>query len=84
MDKLRTFINDKSTTEQFIFALECGTTIGYIRKRLSMHKNGLGGRFREKIARAIADKSGGVVPYAEIGPPETDAVPTSRSRKRAA
>jgi hypothetical protein len=78
MDKLKAHINSMTTLEQFFFAHRCGTTIGYIRKRIS-----IGGRFGQKIAAAIDRETGGKVPLAEIGPIEDEARPRSK-RQRAA
>jgi DNA-binding transcriptional regulator YdaS (Cro superfamily) len=35
METLRTYLNRLSPAEQAVFALRCGTTIGYLRKALS-------------------------------------------------
>lgn len=35
MEKLRTYLNSLTTEEQFFFARRAGTTIGYLRRRLS-------------------------------------------------
>ncbi|NBN70539.1 Cro/Cl family transcriptional regulator [Proteus sp. G2618] len=35
MEKLRIFLNSLSVPEQEMFAIRCGTTIGYLRKAIS-------------------------------------------------
>ena len=35
MEELRIFLNSLSSDEQRMFACECGTSIGYLRKALS-------------------------------------------------
>ena len=79
MDKLKAHINSMTTLEQFFFAHRCGTTIGYIRKRIS-----IGGRFGPKIAAAIDRETGGKIPFAEIGPIEADRAQQRSKRSRAA
>jgi len=38
MDKLRQYLNSLSPSDQAAYALRCGTTIGYLRKALSLRQ----------------------------------------------
>jgi DNA-binding transcriptional regulator YdaS (Cro superfamily) len=63
MDKLRAYLNSLTTREQFFFAERCGTTVGYLRKRLS-----LGGNFGPEIVMAIERESKGAVLCDDLRP----------------
>ena len=64
MEKLRAYLNSMQTDEQVNFAIACGTTINYLRKRLSDKSAALG----EKICIEIEDKSKGQVRCEELRP----------------
>ena len=60
-DKLRRFLNDLSVREQTEFAWACGTTIGYLRKRISDN-----GTIGMRIASAIDKHSLGAVTVEDL------------------
>lgn len=64
MEKLRFLLKKMTPEEQKIFALNCGTTIGYLRKRLSDKTSNLG----VKICIEIEDKSDGQVRCEDLRP----------------
>lgn len=64
MEKLRFLLKKMTPEEQKSFALSCGTTIGYLRKRLSDRTANLG----EKICIEIEDKSKGMVMCEDLRP----------------
>lgn len=66
MESLREYLNSLSLAEQQEFARRCGTTIGYIRKKLSLSKRG--GRFGEALAIAFERESGGRIRCEDICP----------------
>lgn len=63
MESLRTYLNSLTTEQQFFFARECGTTIGYLRKAISRRQK-IGGQ----IVRLLEEKSGGMVIASELRP----------------
>ncbi len=63
MDTLRTFLNSKSLNDQGEFARKCGTSIGYLRKAIS-----IGQRLSEALAMAIERHSNGAVTVEELRP----------------
>lgn len=64
MEKLRIFLNKLKKEDQIQFALDCGTTIGYLRKRLSDRKHKLG----ENICIEIESKTNGAVKCEDLRP----------------
>jgi DNA-binding transcriptional regulator YdaS (Cro superfamily) len=63
MEALRTYINDLPVPEQALFAVRCGTTIGYLRKALSV-----GARIGESICINIERESLGAVRCEDLRP----------------
>lgn len=63
MNNLRTYLNSMSPPEQEAFAARCGTTIGYLRKALSVSQ-----LLGETLALAIERESAGAVPLASLRP----------------
>ncbi|MFQ0995700.1 transcriptional regulator [Gilliamella sp. BG2] len=64
MNKLRLFLNSLTIEEQMVFAEKCGTTIKYLRKRISDRSSRLG----EKICIEIEDKTSGKVKCEDLRP----------------
>jgi len=64
MNKLKNFLNALSVSEQQEFAIRCGTTIGYLRKRLSDRKHKLG----EHICILIEENTKGKIICEELRP----------------
>lgn len=56
MEKLRLYLNSLSTDEQKAFALRCGTSVGYLRKAVS-----IGHKLGPKLAIDIERESSGAV-----------------------
>lgn len=63
MNTLRTYLNSMTRTDQEAFAARCGTTVGYLRKAISV-----GQVLRETLALAIERESGGGVPLSSLRP----------------
>ena len=63
MDKLRAYINSLSPQEQQGFAERCGTSIGYLRKALSVKPN-----LSESLCINIERESSGAVTCEELRP----------------
>jgi DNA-binding transcriptional regulator YdaS (Cro superfamily) len=63
MDTLRRYLNSLPVAEQHAFAARCGTTVGYMRKAISV-----GERFREGLVIAIERESGRKVTVEELRP----------------
>lgn len=63
LSSLRAFLSSLKPAEQLSFAARCGTTLGYIRKKLST-----GGRFGESLVIAFERESGGAVRCEELRP----------------
>jgi len=63
MEVLRTYINDLPVQDQALFAVRCGTTIGYLRKALSV-----GARIGESICINIERESLGAVRCEDLRP----------------
>ncbi|MBN5011479.1 hypothetical protein JY406_02560 [Stenotrophomonas maltophilia] len=63
MDTLRTYLGTLAPEEQAAFAVNAGTTIGYLRKALSKRT-----RFDGALARRLDEQSGGVVSRSELRP----------------
>ncbi|BBE09645.1 Uncharacterized protein MCB1EB_1484 [Mycoavidus cysteinexigens] len=55
MSKLRTYINSLSTAKQIEFATACNTTMGYIRKAISIQQK-MGAELCASIERATNGK----------------------------
>lgn len=64
MEKLRYFLKNMKTNEQKDFAIKCGTTIGYLRKRMSDRKHRLG----EHICISIEENSNGKIRCEDLRP----------------
>lgn len=64
MNKLKDFLNALPVIEQREFAIKCGTTIGYLRKRLSDRKHKLG----EHICILIEGNTEGKIVCEELRP----------------
>lgn len=63
MEKLRAYINSLSPQQQQGFAERCGTSIGYLRKALSVKPN-----LSESLCINIERESGGAVTCEELRP----------------
>ncbi|CAN0620454.1 protein of unknown function [Burkholderia multivorans] len=63
MEKLRNFLNSMSPGEQISFAERCGTTIGYLRKAISV-----GQLLRAGLCVAIERASNGAVTRRDLHP----------------
>ena len=63
MDKLRAYLKSLPSAEQEAFAARCGTTLGYLRKALSV-----GQRISEGLAMRIEIESARTVRAEEICP----------------
>ncbi len=63
MEKLLAYINSLSTVAQAEFAARCGTTVGYLRKAIS-----IGQRLGEDICIAIDEETGGKVACEDLRP----------------
>lgn len=61
MERLREFLNNMSPEEQAAFARRCGTSIGYLRKAISV-----GQTLGETLALNIERESAGSVPLCSI------------------
>ncbi|OCG12730.1 YdaS family helix-turn-helix protein [Gilliamella apicola] len=64
MEKLRLFLRTMKPDEQQIFALNCGTTINYLRKKISDRSSNLG----VKICIEIENQSCGEVRCEDLRP----------------
>ena len=62
MEKLREYLNTRSTLEQEQFARRCGTSIGYLRKCVSQ------GEMGAAVAIAVDRGSDGLVPFESLCP----------------
>lgn len=79
MEPLRQYLNSLTRPEQEAFCTRCGTTLGYLRKAISM-----GQRLNGGLAVAIERETGGVVPV-EVTRPDIDwSVVRQSDPKRAA
>jgi DNA-binding transcriptional regulator YdaS (Cro superfamily) len=78
MDELRAFLNSMSTDQQFAFARRCNTTIGYLRKCLSV------GTIGYELAVTIDRESFGQVPVERLRPDVDIAHLRNRRRRPAA
>lgn len=74
MDKFRAFLNAKTTHEQNLFAWSCGTTLGYLRKRISL------GWMTPKLANRIERESRGAFLAADIPTSPGTSAPSSLSQ----
>lgn len=63
MESLRRYLNSLPVDEQAAFAGRAGTTIGYLRKALSV-----GSRFDGALARRLDEESSGAVDRHELRP----------------
>ena len=63
MDTLRDYLNSMSPPEQVEFAARCGTSVGYLRKAISLGQN-LG----DRIVIAIERESDGAVTCESLRP----------------
>lgn len=62
-ESLRAYLNSLPTPEQADFAIRAGTTIGYLRKAMSVKP-----RIDGAIVRKLDEKSGGAVSRHELRP----------------
>ena len=72
MDTLRLYLNDLSKAEKSLYAERSGTTIGYLRKAISLRQ-----RLGAALVRRLDEESGGIVSRHELrpdvfGPPPTN------------
>jgi DNA-binding transcriptional regulator YdaS (Cro superfamily) len=79
MEKLRVLLNSMTTDQQFHFARRCGTTIGYLRKRINTKAPG---RFGLEIASAIERESFGQVRVEDLLPDADIAHLRARAARR--
>lgn len=63
METLRTYLNKLTPDEQVSFCVRCKTTIGYLRKAMSV-----GQRIGESLCIEIERESGGAVKCEELRP----------------
>jgi DNA-binding transcriptional regulator YdaS (Cro superfamily) len=63
MEALRIYLNSLKPADQKQFAKRCGTTIGYLRKAISIRQS-----LAEKVVIAIERESGGKVPVEGLRP----------------
>jgi len=63
MEKLRTYLNERSVAEQIAFAIGCGTKLGYFRKALSAKQ-----KFSEGLCMRIEAQSDGQVRCEDLRP----------------
>lgn len=63
MDKLKSHINSLCRKEQILFAETCGTSIGYLRKAISIKQ-----ALREKLCINIEKESAGAVRCEDLRP----------------
>lgn len=79
MEKLRAFINRLSKPEQIGFAERCDTTIGYLRKAISV-----GQRLNESVCINIERESEGAVCCEDLRPDVDWAVIRGATKREAA
>ena len=63
MEKLREYLNSISVTDQVAFAIKCGTTVGYLRKAISV-----GSRFDGALCLRIVVNSKRKVKRSDLRP----------------
>lgn len=63
MQLLRAYLNSLSVPEQAAYARRCGTTIGSLRKALSVNQ-----KLEGAVCRLLDMESGGAVPRASLRP----------------
>lgn len=63
MEKLRNYLKSLSTPEKEAFAKRCGTTLGYLRKAISLNN-----RFDVNLCIAVERESSGVVRCEDVRP----------------
>ena len=63
MEALRKYLNSLTTAEQLEFVARCGSSIGYLRKAISIEQ-----RIGESLAIAIERESGRQVTVEELRP----------------
>jgi DNA-binding transcriptional regulator YdaS (Cro superfamily) len=63
METLRQYLNSLETVEQESFASRCDTSLGYLRKAISIDQ-----QIGEKLAIAIERESGGIVRCEHLRP----------------
>jgi DNA-binding transcriptional regulator YdaS (Cro superfamily) len=69
MDELKTYLKNLSQDERAAFAVQCGTSIGYLQKALSM-KQLLGAQ----LCVAIEQQTSGVVTRKALRPDDWEAI----------
>lgn len=78
MDTLRTYLNSLPIAEQGDFARRSGTSIGYLRKALSVKP-----RIDAALARRLDEESRGAVSRYELRPDVFGPAPDERDQKAA-
>ena len=78
MDELRTYLATLKPCDQADYAKRAGTTIGYLRKALSVRQ-----RFGGLLARRLDEESGGAVPRHRLRPDIFDPPIIKRRTRRA-
>ena len=63
MEKLRSYLKSLSTPEKEEFAKRCGTSLGYLRKAISLNN-----RFDAKLCIALEIQSNGAVRCEDVRP----------------
>lgn len=63
MQSLRNYLNSLTVAEQTAYAKRCGTSIGYLRKVLSVKQ-----KLEGAVCVLLDENSGGAVPRSELRP----------------
>lgn len=63
MQSLRQYLNSLSVADQAAYAIRCGTTIGYLRKAITIRQ-----RMKAPLCRRLHKESGGKVLLEELQP----------------
>jgi hypothetical protein len=63
METLRAYLATLTPKQQAAYAIRCGTTIGYLRKGLS-----IGAKFKGELVRKLDEESGGAVARTNLRP----------------
>lgn len=77
MDELREYLTTLTPEQQAKYAVRAGTTIGYLRKALSLRQ-----RFDAALARRLDEESAGAVPRHGLRPDVFD--PPAKKRRKVA
>jgi hypothetical protein len=73
MEDLRSYLNSLDKDQQLAYANRCGTSVGYLRKALS-----IGQRFKFDLAQALSRESSDKVTMRGLGYDIPGSVPTSK------